>query len=174
MEMLMPRSRFRPLLPALALGVTLVLGFASAAAVAQTGVAQIEVDGMPLRLVYPTATRVRPMASGPFTLSVAPAAPPLPGTRRVVLMSHGTGGNPLAEHTFHADHLLRHCGACTPLAVMAGAGHMDVMSPWPSRVAKTVADRHPVGGRPEPGFDPAERAAAQAAIVQHFVRHLAP
>ena len=40
----MPRSRFRPLLPALALGVTLVLGFASAAAVAQTGVAQIEAD----------------------------------------------------------------------------------------------------------------------------------
>lgn len=65
----MPRSRFRPLLAALALGVTLVLG---SAAVAQTGVAEIEADGMPLRLVYPTAARVRPMASGPFTLSVAP------------------------------------------------------------------------------------------------------
>ena len=71
----MPRSRFCPRLPALALGVTLVLGFASAAAVAQTGVAQIEADGMPLRLVYPTAARARPMASGPFNLSVAPAAP---------------------------------------------------------------------------------------------------
>jgi hypothetical protein len=126
-----------------------VLGVASAAAVAQTGVAQIDADGMPLRLVYPTAAPARPMASGPFTLSVAPAAPPLPGSWRVVLMSHGTGGNPLAKHTFHADHLLRHCGACTPLAVMAGAGHMDVMSPWHSSVAK-------------------------AAIVQHFVRHLAP
>ncbi|MCA3371089.1 MAG: hypothetical protein INF89_16460 [Roseomonas sp.] len=358
MEMLMPRSRFRPRFPALALGVTLVLGFASAAAVAQTGVAQIEADGMPLRLVYPTAAAARPMASGPFNLSVAPAAPPLPGTRRVVLMSHGTGGNPLAEHAlaarlaaagfvvaqllhrgdnnadvtaagpeswphrpreasaaldalaahpdwgprlrldrvgvhgtsagaitamtlvgaewslrdlirhclaageadlgfcynglpdeaaraarrarfesarnvpdfmlgrennarhggrdprivvvavstpvgaifradslaqvavpvgvvraeadrltpnaFHADRILRHCGACKPLAVMAGAGHMDAMSPWPSSVAKAVAERHPVGGRPEPGFDPAERNAAQAAIVQHFVRHLAP
>jgi hypothetical protein len=173
MEMPMPQSRFRPLLPALALGVTLVLGFA-AAAVAQTGFAEIEADGMPLRLVYPTAARARPMASGPVNLSVAPAAPLLPGSWRVVLMSHGTGGNPLAEHTFHADHLLRHCRACTPLAVMAGAGHMDVMSPWPSSVAKAVADRQPVGGRPEPGFDPAERAAAQAAIVQHFVRHLAP
>ena len=97
----MPRSRFRPLLPALALGVTLVLGVAFAA-VAQTGVAQIEADGMPLRLVYPTAARARPMASGPFTLSVAPAAPPLPGSRRVVLMSHGTGGNPLAEHALAA------------------------------------------------------------------------
>ena len=59
----MPRSRFRPLFPALALGVTLVLGFASAAAVAQTGVAQIEADGMPLRLVYPTAARARPQRS---------------------------------------------------------------------------------------------------------------
>jgi|GEM_PF-5703934 len=36
MEMLMLRSRFRPLLPALALGVALVRGFASAVAVAQT------------------------------------------------------------------------------------------------------------------------------------------
>ncbi len=98
----MPRSRFRPLIPALALGVTLVLGFGFAAAVAQTGVAQIEADGMPLRLVYPTAARARPMASGPFNLSVAPAAPPLPGPRRVVLMSHGTGGNPLAEHALAA------------------------------------------------------------------------
>ncbi len=44
----MSQSRFRLLLPALALGITLVLGFASAA-VAQTGVAQIEADGMPLR-----------------------------------------------------------------------------------------------------------------------------
>jgi hypothetical protein len=174
MVMLMPRSRFRPLLPALALGATLVLSVASAAAVAQTGVAQIEADGMPLRLVYPSAARARPMASGPFNLSVAPAAPLLPGSWRVVLISHGTGGNPLAEHTFHADHLLRHCGACTPLAVMAGAGHIDAMSPWPSSVATAVAERHPVGGRPEPGFDPAERAAAQVAIVQHFVRHLAP
>ena len=80
----------------------------------------------------------------------------------------------LTPNAFHADHLLRHCGACTPLALMAGAGHMDAMSPWPSSVANAVAERHPVGGRPEPGFDPAERAAAQAAIVQHFVRHLAP
>jgi len=98
----MPRSRFCPRLPALALGVALVLSVASAAAVAQTGVAQIEADGMPLCLVYPSAARARPMASGPFTLSVAPAAPPLPGSRRVVLMSHGTGGNPLAEHALAA------------------------------------------------------------------------
>jgi len=97
----MPRSRFCPRFPALALGVTLVVGFASAA-VAQIGVAQIEADGMPLRLVYPTAAHARPMTSGPFNLSVAPAAPPLPGPRRVVLMSHGTGGNPLAEHALAA------------------------------------------------------------------------
>jgi predicted dienelactone hydrolase len=80
----------------------------------------------------------------------------------------------LTPNAFHAERLLRYCGACTPLAVMVGAGHMDAMSPWPSSVAKAVAERYPVGGRPEPGFDPAERTAAQAAIVQHFVRHLAP
>jgi hypothetical protein len=57
---------------------------------------------MPLRLVYPTATPAQPMASGPFNLSVAPAAPPLPRPQRVVLMSHSTGGNPLAEHALAA------------------------------------------------------------------------
>jgi pimeloyl-ACP methyl ester carboxylesterase len=142
MEMPMPRSRFRPLLPALALGVTLVLGVASAAAVS-----------IPVGAIFRTD-------------SLAQVAVPVGVVR--------AGADRLTPNAFHADRLLRHCGACTPLTVMAGAGHMDAMSPWPSSVAQAVAERHPVGGRPESGFDPAERAAAQAAIVQHFVRHLAP
>ena len=65
------------------------------------------------------------MASGPFNLSVAPAAPPLPGSRRVVLMSHGTGGNPLAEHT--AQGLLGLCeGIETGLAVMRACPTLPV------------------------------------------------
>jgi predicted dienelactone hydrolase len=124
----MPRSRFCPRLPALALGVTLVLGFASAA-VAQTGVAQIEADGMPLRLVYPTALPARPIASGPFNLSVAPAAPPLPGPRRVVLISHGTGGNPLAEHALAAR--LAAAGFVVAQLLHRGDNNADVTAAGP-------------------------------------------
>jgi pimeloyl-ACP methyl ester carboxylesterase len=75
---------------------------------------------------------------------------------------------------FHADHLLRSCGRCAALAVMRGAGHMDFMSPWPPSVAQAVAARMAVGAMPEPGFDPAERVAAQGAIVAHFQRYLVP
>lgn len=347
----------RRTLAAIALRCLAALAFATPAA-AQTGFSRIEAGGMPVTLVYPTAERATPSGFGPFTITVAPGAEPLPGMRRLVVMSHGTASNALAEHdlaarlaaagfvvaqpqhrgdnaedssaagpasfdrrprevsavidalaahpawgkrllldrvgvhgtsagaitalalvgaewrmldlvrhcqaagdrdrafcyndarteearaarrarfeaargvpdallgadirashggrdgrisvatvaipaaaifaadslagitvpvgvvtaerdgmnpnAFHADHLLRSCGTCTALAVMRGAGHMDFMSPWPPSVAQAVAARMAVGAAPEPGFDPAERVAAQGAIVAHFQRYLAP
>lgn len=347
----------RRILAGIALRCLAALAFATPAA-AQTGFARIEAGGVPVTLVYPTVERATPRGFGPFTITVAPGAEPLPGVRRLVVMSHGTASNALAEHDlaarlaaagfvvaqpqhrgdnaedssaagpesfrrrpgevsavidalaahpawgprlmldrvgvhgssagavtaltlagaewrlldlvrhcqaagerdlgfcyndvrteearaarrarfeaargvpdallgrevtashggrdariavatvaipvaaifaadslariaiplgvvaaerdgftplpFHADHLLRACAACTALAVMRGAGHMDFMSPWPPSVAQAVAARMAVGAAPEPGFDPAERAAAQGAIVAHFQRYLAP
>jgi predicted dienelactone hydrolase len=357
----------RRILAGIALRCLAALAFATPAAAqmetvqtgtVQTGFARIEAAGLPVTLVYPTAERATPRGFGPFTITVAPGAEPLPGVRRLVVMSHGTASNALAEHDlaarlaaagfvvaqpqhsgdnaedssaagpesfrrrpgevsavidalaahpawgprlrldkvgvhgssagavtaltlagaewrlldlvrhcqaaggrdlgfcyndlrteearaarrarfeaargvpelllgqemraghggrdariavatvaipvaaifaadslariaipigvvaaerdgftplpFHADHLLRSCGRCAALAVMRGAGHMDFMSPWPPSVAQAVAARMAVGAMPEPGFDPAERVAAQGAIVAHFQRYLVP
>ena len=43
---------------------------------------------------YPTATADRPVQRGPFTLQLAPDAPPVRGNGRLVVVSHGSGGNP--------------------------------------------------------------------------------
>jgi predicted dienelactone hydrolase len=74
---------------------------------------------------------------------------------------------------FHADHVLQHCTRCTLLAQLPGAGHMDLLGPWPAEPARAVAALQPQGGLPEPGFDPAERAAAFQAVARFFQQQLA-
>jgi hypothetical protein len=44
--------------------------------------------GIPLLVLYPTSEPEKPEAFGPFTLSVAKAAPPLAGTHPLVVISH--------------------------------------------------------------------------------------
>ena len=73
---------------------------------------------------------------------------------------------------FHADHLLQRCSICTVLARLDGAGHMDLLGPWPQEVARSVAAQQPRGGVPEPGFDPAARAAAFQAVAAFFRQQL--
>jgi pimeloyl-ACP methyl ester carboxylesterase len=73
---------------------------------------------------------------------------------------------------FHSDALLRHCTSCKPLVRLEGAGHFDVLWPWPDAVARDVASRQVRGGLPTPGFDARERTAAQQAIVQFHLLHL--
>lgn len=95
---------FRPLLTAAA--TLLVAALATAPATAQVGLAQLDVAGptgtLPLTLSYPTASANRPVAMGPFTLQVAPDAPPLPGPHRLVVLSHGTGGSWQTDHALAA------------------------------------------------------------------------
>jgi predicted dienelactone hydrolase len=43
---------------------------------------------------YPTDTKASPLARGPFTLQVAQQAAPRRGNGRLVIVSHGSGGNP--------------------------------------------------------------------------------
>lgn len=75
---------------------------------------------------------------------------------------------------FHSRHVLRHCGACTSLGELKGGGHFDVLWPWPPEVATQVAAQQVRGGLPVPGFDAAERVAAQARIVEFHRRVLQP
>ena len=73
---------------------------------------------------------------------------------------------------FHTDKVLSHCGRCTLLARLDGAGHMDLLSPWPQDVARSVGALQPRGGLPEPGFDAAERTAAFKAVAGFFRQQL--
>ncbi len=75
---------------------------------------------------------------------------------------------------FHSEHLLRHCRACTRLADLQGAGHFDLLSPWPEGVARSVAAQQARGGLPEAGFDARMRDAAFDAIAGFFTAHLLP
>ena len=74
---------------------------------------------------------------------------------------------------YHADQVLRYCARCMLLAQLPGAGHMDLLGPWPADVARSVAALQPRGGLPEPGFDPVERAAAFEAVARFFMLQLA-
>lgn len=75
---------------------------------------------------------------------------------------------------FHSEHLLAHCKACTRLADLPGAGHFDVLWPWPESVAREVAALQVRGGAPVPGFDARQREAAHAKIVAFHRQHLLP
>lgn len=75
---------------------------------------------------------------------------------------------------FHSDHLLAHCKACQRLADLPGAGHFDLLWPWPPSIAREVAAQQVRGGLPVPGFDPHLREAAHARIVAFHRQHLLP
>ncbi len=59
---------------------------------------------IPTMVMYPTDAPEEVVRLGPFALSAAPGAPLAPGQRRLVLISHGSGGAP-ATHRELARHL---------------------------------------------------------------------
>ena len=73
---------------------------------------------------------------------------------------------------FHSSYLLKLCKTCTPLIHLNPAGHFDVLAPWPTEVAKTVAAQQIRGGTPHPAFKPADRARAFDLITAFFNQHL--
>lgn len=84
---------------------TLILGLAGLfgqAAVAQTGLRELPSQGMPIRVLYPTAQANQPIPNGPLAFEAAPNAPPLPGKRHLVVLSHGSAGNPVVDHALAA------------------------------------------------------------------------
>ncbi len=71
---------------------------AAGAAWAQAGVGLAQLPGLeqdgPVTVFYPTQAQDEPVRRGPFTLQLAPQAPPVRGNGRLVVVSHGSGGNP--------------------------------------------------------------------------------
>jgi predicted dienelactone hydrolase len=72
---------------------------------AQVGLRQIQSGSLTITLVYPTTVVSQPSTQGAFTLQVASNAPPLPaatGKRHLIVLSHGTAGSALPDHTLAA------------------------------------------------------------------------
>jgi predicted dienelactone hydrolase len=70
---------------------------------------QIQSNGMPITLVYPTAAAAQDVTYGAFTVQIASNAAPLPadstaasGKRSLIVLSHGTAGSALPEHALAA------------------------------------------------------------------------
>ncbi len=73
---------------------------------------------------------------------------------------------------FHSQRVLKVCGSCAALDELRGAGHFDLLAPWPADVAQRVGTTQVRGGLPEPGFDPRLRQAAFDKIAAFFDRTL--
>jgi len=70
----------------------------------------------------------------------------------------------------HSSHVLAACARCTDLGALKGAGHFDVLSPWPEAIAKPMSQVP--GWGLEPGFDRAALPRSYQAITQFFTREL--
>lgn len=88
---------------------TLLAASASQAQVSSVGMRQIQSGGMPITLVYPTAAAAQNVTYGAFTVPIASNAAPLPADstaasdkRALIVLSHGTAGSALPEHTLAA------------------------------------------------------------------------
>ena len=93
---------------------------------------------------------------------------------RVPVGMVSAGRDVLLLPAFHSSRVLQHCKSCVVLADLPGAGHFDLLAPWPQAVARSVGAMQPRGGEPEPGFDAKERDAAFEAIARFFSQQLRP
>jgi predicted dienelactone hydrolase len=88
---------------------SLLAASASHAQITAVGMRQIQSNGMTITLVYPTAATAQSVTQGAFTFQVASNAAPLPtpssaasGKRALIVLSHGTAGSALPDHTLAA------------------------------------------------------------------------
>ncbi|AMO21991.1 dienelactone hydrolase [Ramlibacter tataouinensis] len=75
--------------------LTTLLALAATWAQANVGLTQLKPVGAdgPVTVFYPTAAPEQSVKRGPFELKLAPDAPPARGNGRLVVISHGSGGN---------------------------------------------------------------------------------
>ncbi|MFN4120170.1 alpha/beta hydrolase family protein [Acidovorax sp.] len=92
-------------------------------------------DG-PVTVFYPTPDADQPVQRGPFTVQLAPQAAPARGNGRLVVVSHGSGGNPWV-HTDLARALVR-------------AGFVVAMPEHQGDNARNAADAGPVSWKRRP------------------------
>ena len=91
---------------------------------------------------------------------------------RIPVAIVGAGRDQNLLPAFHSQRVLKACAACVALDELAGAGHFDLLAPWPADIAQRVAAAQARGGLPERGFDPALRQAAFDKIAAFFDQRL--
>lgn len=86
--------------------VTILAATASQAQMSSVGMRQIQSGRMPITLIYPTAAIAQAITYGAFTVQVASNATPLAasstmasGKRSLIVLSHGSAGSALPDHT---------------------------------------------------------------------------
>jgi predicted dienelactone hydrolase len=97
---------------------------------AQVGMREIQSKGMPITLVYPTFAKTQATRLGPFEIDVALDAGLTPGRHALVVLSHGTGGSPLADHTLAAT--LARAGFVVAQPLHRGDNHRDTNAAGPA------------------------------------------
>ena len=97
---------------------------------AQVGMREITSKGMLITLVYPTPAKAQATRLGPFQLEVALGAELTSGRHALVVLSHGTGGSPLADHTLAAT--LARAGFVVAQPLHRGDNHRDANSAGPA------------------------------------------
>lgn len=101
---------------------------AAQAAVGLTEVAGVQGDNA-VTVYYPTAAEAQTFKRGPFTLQLAQNAAPRRGNGRLVVLSHGSGGNPWV----HADlaRTLVEDGFVVAMPLHRGDNYADLSTPGP-------------------------------------------
>ena len=82
--------------------VATLLALAIGAAHADVGLLELPAQGEdgPIEVFYPTAQHAAPVQRGPFELQLAEGAAPRRGNGRLVVISHGSGGNAWVHSDF--------------------------------------------------------------------------
>ena len=111
----------------------MLAGLALGATLAQAAMGLIELPGLkgdgPVTVFYPSDSPAAPVARGPFSPSVALNGRAVAGNRRLVVLSHGSGGAPWV-HTDLARALVE-AGFAVALPEHRGDNHRDASSPGP-------------------------------------------
>lgn len=105
----------------------------------------VDGDAMPGYVFYPTAARIAITRRGPYELHATPDAPPVPGAKPLVVISHGHGGSALGHHDL-AVYLASHGFVVATLqhprdnyADDSGDGQPEVMIGRPIQVKATIS-----------------------------------
>lgn len=123
---------------------TLLVFLCTCCSVAQALAAQMgftqhpQSDGGKTTVFYPTDAAESRVTQGPFQLSWAHDAKPTQGNRRLVVISHGSGGSPWV-HVDLARALVRD-GFVVALPQHAGGDYLDSSEPGPASWARRPAE----------------------------------
>ena len=131
-----------PLTSRSALSLFLVLALIGAVATAEASVGLTEISGKdgdgPVTIYYPSNSEAKAVTRGPFTLYVAVEGTAVRGNRRLIVLSHGSGGSPWV----HSDlaRTLVEDGFVVAMPEHRGDNYRDPSTPGPKSWARRPAE----------------------------------